>query len=218
LPYAEITAVQKAKTMLKSQCEQAKAEYEELKRLKQEFDLEFQKAAETGNLEKVKELRAQLEQKIDALREKIFPVERLLKNFEERSLAYIEKLLAQGANKSWVAEGLAGLDSEKAWAMREDLLAQGANKGLVAIGLAGLDSEKAWAMREYLLAQGADKGWVAEGLAGLDSEKAWAMRKDLLAQGADKGLVARGLAGDYLTFVWRLRPEKEVYKLLRQEK
>ena len=55
-----------------SQCEQIKAEYESLKTLKQEFDLERQKAVETGNLTRAKELKAELEKKRNALSEKLF--------------------------------------------------------------------------------------------------------------------------------------------------
>jgi len=54
-----------------SECEQIRQEYEDLKSLKKEFDLEYEKAAKTGNLEKAKELKAILEQKREALREKI---------------------------------------------------------------------------------------------------------------------------------------------------
>ncbi|MBU4367367.1 hypothetical protein KKC49_00675 [Patescibacteria group bacterium] len=53
-------------------CEQIKTEYENLKTLKEEFDLEYQKAIETGNLEKVREMKAELEEKRDALQEKLF--------------------------------------------------------------------------------------------------------------------------------------------------
>ena len=53
-------------------CEQIKNEYENLKTLKEEFDLEYQKAVETGNLERVREMKAELEQKRDALKEKLF--------------------------------------------------------------------------------------------------------------------------------------------------
>jgi len=116
-----------------------------------------------------------------------------------------ETLLSQGANKDWVAMGLAGLDSDKAWEMRETLLSQGAGKDYVARGLAGLDSDKAWEMRETLLSQGANKNYVAEGLSGLDSDKAWEMREILLSQGADKGWVAIGLAGLDSDKAWEMR-------------
>ncbi len=141
--------------------------------------------------------------------EQISPKERFAA-FEEKALDEIEKLLAQGAFKSYIAQGLAGLDSERAWNMREKLLTEGAYKDFVAMGLAGLDSERAWNMREKLLTEGASKGSVAMGLVGLDSERAWQLRERFLAQGADKGSVALGLAGDYTTFVWRLRPEWNV--------
>lgn len=57
------------------QCEQLELELKGIKSLKAEFDLEYQKALETGNLEKVKKLKAELEQKGDALREKLWPFE-----------------------------------------------------------------------------------------------------------------------------------------------
>jgi len=60
-----------------SQCEKIKQEYKNLKTLKSEFDLEYQRAVETGNLERAKELKAELEQKRDALREKLWPFEAL---------------------------------------------------------------------------------------------------------------------------------------------
>ncbi|MBI5306438.1 hypothetical protein HZB04_02550 [Candidatus Wolfebacteria bacterium] len=60
-----------------SNCEKIKQEYENLKSIKKEFDLEYQKAAETGNLEKANELKAELEQKRDALQKKLWPFEEL---------------------------------------------------------------------------------------------------------------------------------------------
>ncbi len=59
------------------QCEKIRKEYENLKTLKGEFDLEMEKAAETKELEKAKELKAKLEQKRDALAEKLWPFEAL---------------------------------------------------------------------------------------------------------------------------------------------
>ena len=58
-------------------CEQIKTEYENLKTLKEEFDLEYQKAVETGNLERVREMKVELEQKRDALQEKLWTFESL---------------------------------------------------------------------------------------------------------------------------------------------
>jgi len=57
--------------------------------------------------------------------------------FQEKALEYIQTLLDQGADKDYIAQGLAGLDSEKAWEMRETLLSQGADKGWVAQGVYG---------------------------------------------------------------------------------
>ena len=64
--------------------------------------------------------------------------------FEQKSLDYIQKLMDEGANKDYVAEGLAGLDSDRAWEMRERLLKEGADKGWVAVGLAGRSVTFVW--------------------------------------------------------------------------
>jgi len=58
-----------------SQCEKIRKEYENLKTLKKEFDLEYQKAMETGNLTKANELRNELEAKRNALSEKLWTFE-----------------------------------------------------------------------------------------------------------------------------------------------
>ncbi len=59
------------------QCEKIKKELEDLKTLQKEFDLEHQEATKTGNLVKAKELKVELEQKRDALSEKLWPFENL---------------------------------------------------------------------------------------------------------------------------------------------
>lgn len=60
-----------------NQCEKIRKEYENLKTLKNEFDLEYQGAIETGKLGKAKELKAKLEQKRDAISEKLWVFENL---------------------------------------------------------------------------------------------------------------------------------------------
>ena len=60
-----------------SECKKVRQEYENLKTLKSEFDLELEKARETGNLFKAKELKAKLEQKRNALSEKLWTFESL---------------------------------------------------------------------------------------------------------------------------------------------
>ena len=148
-------------------CKQLKTEYEHLKTLKKEFVLEFEKAKASGLRSRAWKLLDQLEADRNALKEKLGFIT------ETKALAEIEKLLAGGADKDYVA-----------------------------VGLAGLDSKAAWDLRERLLKEGADKGSVAEGLAGLDSKAAWELRERLLKEGASKGWVALGLAGDYITFIW----------------
>ena len=60
-----------------SVCEQVQLEYQDIKALKREFDLEYEKARETGNLARVKELRAVLQKKREALAEKLWIFEAL---------------------------------------------------------------------------------------------------------------------------------------------
>src|SRR3989338_8158419 len=52
-------------------CQQLKQDYRKLEALAKEFDLELPKAVKTGKTERIKELRAELEQRRDALREKL---------------------------------------------------------------------------------------------------------------------------------------------------
>lgn len=76
-------------------CEQIKTEYENIKTLKEEFDLEYQKAVETGNLERVREMRTELEEKRDALASKLWSFESLpqkeLKEQYENQREILEK-------------------------------------------------------------------------------------------------------------------------------
>ena len=128
--------------------------------------------------------------------------------FEEKALDYIEKLLSDGADKDWVVQGLAGLDSDRAWTMRERLLNEVSNKGLIATGLAGLDSDRAWAMRERFFKEGTARRYdVVEGLAGLDSDRAWAMREELIKELSNKGWVTQCLAGLDSDRAWAMREE-----------
>jgi hypothetical protein len=56
---------------MSNQCEQLKQEYDNIKSLKQEFDLEYGKAVETGNTVRVKELKKELEEKIKDFKDKV---------------------------------------------------------------------------------------------------------------------------------------------------
>src|SRR3989338_8372399 len=106
-------------------CKQLKTEYEHLKTLKKEFVLEFEKAKASGLHSRAWKLLDQLEAAKDALKEKLGFIT------ETKALAEIKKLLAGGADKGLVAQGLAGLDSPKAWELRERLLKAGAGKDYV---------------------------------------------------------------------------------------
>src|SRR3989338_10230770 len=73
-----------------SVCEQVQIEYQAIKALKQEFDSEYEKARETGSLAKVKELRAILQKKREALVEKLWPFREIsqkefLARYEEKT-------------------------------------------------------------------------------------------------------------------------------------
>lgn len=66
-------------------CEQLKKEYEDIKSLKQEFDLAYRKAVETGELEEARELKNRIESQMNSLREKLWPFESLpQKEFQEQ--------------------------------------------------------------------------------------------------------------------------------------
>ncbi len=129
-------------------CNQLWSEYKALTALKAEFDLEYAKAIETGDLTRIRELKTELEQGMTEIKEKIR--EKKLRDFEDKSLIYIEGLLKEGANKCYVAEGLSGLDSDKAWEMREQLLKEGANKDYVAMGLSGNRITFVWRLKKEL--------------------------------------------------------------------
>lgn len=99
-----------------SSCEQIKQDYQDLKTLKQEFDLEYQKAVETGDLARAKELRAELEQKRDALADKLWPFERLpQKELKEQYASQREILERTGILEQLSSGemGIKGIDNEE---------------------------------------------------------------------------------------------------------
>ncbi|OGZ20867.1 MAG: hypothetical protein A2W55_03015 [Candidatus Nealsonbacteria bacterium RIFCSPHIGHO2_02_38_10] len=99
-----------------SSCEQIKQDYQDLKTLKQEFDLEYQKAVETGDLARAKELRAELEQKRDALADKLWPLERLpQKELKEQYASQREILERTGILEQLSSGemGIKGTDNEE---------------------------------------------------------------------------------------------------------
>jgi len=110
-------------------------------------------------------------------------------------VANLEKALKEGANKDYVARGLAGVGTKEAMELRERLLKEGADKNDVAYGLAGVGTKEAMELRERLLKEGANKNYVALGLAGVGTKEAMALRERLLKEGADKHYVTLGLAG-----------------------
>ena len=103
----------------------------------------FQKIAETerDNIRDIRITAKERKREVKTIIEKINPA------FEKRALDYMEKALNEGADKGWVAEGLAGLDSEKAWEMRERLLREDVNKGWVARGIIGDYITFVWRIR-----------------------------------------------------------------------
>ena len=60
--------------MLK-ECHLLKTEYEDLQKLQKKFEFELKKAIESGKTEKAKELKTQIEQKLQSLKEKLYPKE-----------------------------------------------------------------------------------------------------------------------------------------------
>jgi len=136
------------------------------------------KIAETESLDKAKEFET--EREID------------LKEFEEKALTFIEESLKEhpdDADKIFITEYLAGLDSDRAWKLREEALSIKSSKWLlkhpeqsVIGGLAGIDSDRAWELREKFSKKVANRENIADSLAGLDSDRAWAMREILKRQ------------------------------------
>jgi WD40 repeat protein len=72
-----------------NQCEQLKQEYNNLKSLKQEFDLEYEKAVETRNTARAKELKIEIERKIAELKEKLWNIK--WKLYNPRELEFVIK-------------------------------------------------------------------------------------------------------------------------------
>ena len=103
------------------------------------------------------------------------------KEVSEKITAYLERLLAEGVDKHYVALCLSGVGTPEAMTFREKLLAEGADKNNVALGLSGVGTPEAMTFREKLLAEGADKNSVAWGLAGVNSEEAFKFRKERLS-------------------------------------
>jgi len=148
-----------------------------------------------------------------------------------------EELIELGADKTFIAEGLAGYHTTFVWQLNknksfskefvskeverepkylseekildklEEYIKLGADKGHIAEGLAGLDSDRAWKMREEFIELGADKEYIAVGLAGLDSDRAWKMRDGFIELGVYKRYIAEGLAGLDSDRAWKMREE-----------
>jgi hypothetical protein len=58
-----------------SECLKLKTEYAQIEKLQKEFELELEKAIQSGKTEKTKELKIQIEEKLKNLKEKIIPKE-----------------------------------------------------------------------------------------------------------------------------------------------
>ncbi|MFC1756835.1 hypothetical protein ACFLZC_01590 [Patescibacteria group bacterium] len=99
--------------MSKSECEQVQQEYQELKTLKTEFDLEYQKAVETGDLNRAKELKQELEQKRDILSSKLWIFESLpQKELREQYQSQMDLYKERGFLET-LSSGQEGIKDEK---------------------------------------------------------------------------------------------------------
>ena len=116
-----------------------------------------------------------------------------LRVFDEKALVYLENLVAKGADKKLVAEGLSGLNSDRAWDLRKQILKDGYDIPII-IGIAGLDSDRAWEMRDQLFKKGSHRCYVVQSLAGVDSDRAWRMRERFLRERGDNEAVVKSLA------------------------
>jgi hypothetical protein len=97
-----------------NQCEQLKQEYNNLKSLKQEFDLEYEKAVETRNTARAKELKIEIERKMAELSEKLHPFERVL-NLREQYESQREILQRTGILEKLSSGemGIKGIDGKE---------------------------------------------------------------------------------------------------------
>ena len=87
-----------------------------------------------------------------------------------------EKLESENPEKNERAEKY--LSEEKILDKLDKLIKEGADKGYIARGLAGLDSDRAWQMRDKFIEEGADKGYIARGLAGDYTTFAWQLNRN----------------------------------------
>lgn len=94
-----------------SPCEQVRQEYQELQTLKEEFDLERQKAAsETKpSLERAKKLKAELDRKRDLLREKLWPFEHLSQKELQKQYQFQKETLQRVGILEELSSGEAGI-------------------------------------------------------------------------------------------------------------
>ena len=103
---------------MSSPCEQLRQEYEELKTLNQEFVLAYKKALETGDLKKAKQLKAELEERRNALENKLWPFDKKELSREEFERQYNSQketmkrvgILKELRTGEW---GIIGIDNEE---------------------------------------------------------------------------------------------------------
>ncbi len=101
-------------------------------------------------------------------------------------------------NKSYIAQGLAGVSTPEAMEMRRDLMKDSSvDKSYIAQGLAGVSTPEAMEMRrDFMKNFSVDKSYIAYGLAGVSTPEAMEMRRDFMKDSSvDKSYIAQGLAG-----------------------
>jgi len=103
-------------------------------------------------------------------------------------------LITKGADKDYIALGLAGVGTPESMALRERLITEGADKDYIARGLAGVGTPESMALRERLITEGADKDSIARGLAGVLTDESMEFRKKHFL---DPTLFAKSFSSDY---------------------
>jgi hypothetical protein len=179
---------------------------EELEALKQRLAAAAAEATKSGKTEEVRRLKEEFSGKMEILKETI--EKEKLERFEQKVLAYMEKLLEDGVNRNVVASNLTGLDSKEAWEIRDRFIKNGAGTLDIVLGLAGCDSERAWKMRgECREAFGQSRlyGVAFVGLAGIDSDEAWKLRDELRKDDRFVDETAISLRGLESERAWRMR-------------
>ena len=143
------------------------------------------------------------------------PKESLVEKNKITAAGNLTEAFEQGAEKTFVAWGLAGVGNKKAMELRNKLLDAGADVNDIAGGLIGVEHEESMELRNRLLDEGADVNYIAQGLVATANQLSMEFREKLVGE----GVAANSLSGSLLgvdnprSMDWREWLLKEGHKL-----